>query len=122
MRLLLNENMSATAIFALRARGHDVLSVKESLRGQADAAILERARHEGRLLVTHDRDFGELAFRSRLPAACGVLLFCLSGSAPEVDSGRIVDVIESRDDWAGHFAVVTDMRTRVRRLPPTPAG
>jgi predicted nuclease of predicted toxin-antitoxin system len=118
MRVLLDENTSGSVIQALRARGHDVVSVKESMRGQPDSAVLDRARREGRLLVTHDKDFGELAFRSRLPAPCGILLFRLSGSDPDSDSRRIVSVIESRDDWAGHFAAVTDARIRVRELPP----
>ena len=57
--LLLNENISGTVIQALRDRGHDVLAVKESMRGAGDEEILERARAEKRLLVTQDKDFGE---------------------------------------------------------------
>jgi predicted nuclease of predicted toxin-antitoxin system len=118
MRLLLNENVSRTVIRALRQRGHDVLSAKESLRGQSDQAILARALAEERLVVTHDKDFGELAFRSRLPAQCGVLLFRLAGASPDADNARLMEVIESRDDWAGHFSVVTETQIRVRPLPP----
>ena len=81
MRFLMNENVSGTVIRTLRRGGHDVLSAKESMRGESDPAILEPARREGRLLVTHDKDFGELAFRSRLPAECGVVLFRLGGRA-----------------------------------------
>jgi predicted nuclease of predicted toxin-antitoxin system len=119
MRFLVNENVSGTVIRALRQRGHDVLAAKESMRGQADPVILERARTEGRLLVTHDKDFGELAFRSRLPAECGVILFCLGGRNPESDNRRVLETVESRKDWAGHFAVVTDDQIRIRPLPST---
>jgi predicted nuclease of predicted toxin-antitoxin system len=118
MRLLLNENVSRTVIRGLRQRGHDILSVKESLRGQSDEAILARALAEQRLVVTHDKDFGELAFRSRLPAECGVLLFRLAGTSPDADNARLMEVIESRDDWAGHFSVVTEAQVRMRPLPP----
>ena len=118
MRLLLNENISRTVIRALRERGHDVLSAKESLRGQSDQAILARASAEQRLVVTHDKDFGELAFRSRLPAECGVVLFRLAGNCPDADNARLMQAIESRDDWAGHFSVVTETQVRVRALPP----
>ena len=67
--------------------------------------------------MTFDKDFGELAARSRVPASGGVVLFRLHGSNPEVDNARAVAALTSRDDWAGHFAVVTDDRVRLRRLP-----
>jgi predicted nuclease of predicted toxin-antitoxin system len=118
MRLLANENVSATVIRVLRQRGHDVLSAKESMRGESDPAVLLRARQEGRLVVTHDKDFGELAFRNQLPAECGILLFRLGGADPDSDNRRMLEVIQGRQDWAGHFAVVTDNQIRIRPLPP----
>ena len=63
MRLLADENVSGSVIRELRRCGHDVLSVKESMRGEADRAILERANLEGRLLVTHDKDVARRAAR-----------------------------------------------------------
>jgi predicted nuclease of predicted toxin-antitoxin system len=119
VRLLLNENISGTVVRGLRERGHDVLSAKESMRGESDRAVLVRAGQEGRLLVTQAKDFGELAFRNRLPTHCGVVLFRLSGRDPDADNARILAVLESREDWAGHFAVVTDHAVRVRSLPPS---
>jgi predicted nuclease of predicted toxin-antitoxin system len=120
MRLMVNENVSGTAIRALRERGHDVLSVKESLRGSGDAQILARAQADERVLVTHDKDFGELAFRYGLPAASGVVLLRLSGADPESDNRRVLQALESGVDWSGHFAVVTQDRVRIRPLPSSP--
>lgn len=117
MRLIANENISSTVVRILRERGHDVLAVKESMRGESDLAILARAQVETRLVVTQDKDFGELAFRYGLPAACGIILFRLSGANPEADNRRMVEVIESRPDWSGLFVVVTDIRIRIRPLP-----
>ncbi len=73
MRFLADENVTATVIRVLRQRGDDVLSVKESMRSERDEVILARAQAEQRIVVTHDKDFGELTFRSRLPASCGVI-------------------------------------------------
>lgn len=120
MRLLVNENVTGTVIQELRQRGHDVLSVKESMRSETDAVILARAQAEQRIVVSHDKDFGELAFRSQLSATCGVILFRLSGSDRDADNARILEALESQSDWAGHFSVVTDDRIRMRPLPSLP--
>ena len=117
MRIIANENISATVIYTLRSRGHDVVSVKESMRSAADDAVLRRAADENRLVITHDKDFGALAFRSGLPATSGVILFRLSGDNPDTDNARILDVLARHTDWAGHFCVVTDDRIRARPLP-----
>jgi predicted nuclease of predicted toxin-antitoxin system len=119
MRFLVNENVTGTIILELRRRGHDVLSVKEPMRSECDEVILARAQTEGWIVVTHDKDFGELAVRSRLPASCGVILFRLAGIDPQSDNRRILEALESRTDWEGHFSVVTDDRIRMRRLPTT---
>jgi predicted nuclease of predicted toxin-antitoxin system len=120
MRIMANENITASVIGRLRAAGHDVLSVKETMRGAADPDVLSRAHAEQRLLITHDKDFGELAFRSDWPADCGVVLFRLSGNDPDVDNRRIIEILTSRTDWEGHFSVVDDLRIRMRPLPSSP--
>jgi predicted nuclease of predicted toxin-antitoxin system len=120
MRLILNENIPKVVVEALRASGHDVLSVKEAMCGASDAAVVQRANDERRLVVTQDKDFGELAFRQGLRAVGGVILFRLTGSSADADLRRMVSVIEGRTDWAGIFAVATDTRLRLRLHPPTP--
>ena len=125
MRFLVNENVASTVIQELRQRGHDVLSAKESMRSAADDVILARGQTEERIVVTHDKDFGELAFQSHLPASCGIILFRLSGSDPDSDNERMLEALDSRTDWAGSFSVVTHDRIRMRpllaALPPKSA-
>jgi predicted nuclease of predicted toxin-antitoxin system len=121
MRLIANENVSGTVIRTLRERGHDVLSVKESMRAASDEAVLARAQSEQRLVVTNDKDFGELAFRYGLPASCGMVLFRLSGVDSDSDNRHVLRVLESRTDWEGHFSVVDHDRIRIRLLPTASA-
>jgi len=102
MNLLVNENVTGTVIDELRQRGHDVLSVKESMRSEDDAVILARAQAEQRIVVTHDKDFVELAFRAQLPATSGIILFRLSGSDPDADNQRMLEAIESRKGIERH--------------------
>jgi len=119
VRFLVNENVTGTVIDELRQLGHDVLSAKESMRSELDDVILARAQAEKHIVITHDKDFGELAFRAVLPSDSGVILVRLTGADPDSDNRRILDVITGRTDWAGHFSVVTDDRIRMRALPST---
>ena len=121
MRLLADENLPGSVVAELRARGHDVLSVKESMRGADDVAVLARAQAEVRVVLTQDKDFGELAYRTGLSAGCGVILFRLAGDDPDADGRHMVAATESRTDWSGSFAVVTARCSRVRPLPPSPS-
>ena len=117
MRILANENVPEPVVLDLRQRGHDVVWVTELKPGMADIAVLAHAQQEQRLVITFDKDFGELAFAARLPAKCGVVLLRLQGSAPEVDNQRAVAALVGRDDWSGVFAIVEDDRIRIRKLP-----
>ena len=119
MHFLANENMPGSVIRHLREAGHDVLSAKESMQGAEDTSVLARAQAEARILISQDKDFGELAFRAGLPANCGVVLFRLSGDNPVDDRQRMLDVLESREDWTGMFSVVDEFRVRMRPMPPS---
>jgi len=85
---------------------------------EADDVILHRAQAEDRLVVTFDKDFGELAFRWGLPASCGVILFRLRTQSPDYVRNRVVEILAARADadWLGHFFVVEEYRIRVRPL------
>ncbi len=82
--------------------------------------MLARAVEEQRGLVTFDKDFGELAYRAKLPATCGVILFRIPmPSSAFVARYALIALIalNSRDDWAGRFSVVEEKRIRMRPLP-----
>jgi hypothetical protein len=82
----------------------------------ADHDVLALAVQEQRILLTFDKDFGELARRSTLPPACGVVLFRIPMPRPGEVGRRLFDLITQRDDWAGHFSVVEPGRVRMRRF------
>lgn len=117
MRLLANENFPKSLVTGLRARGHDVAWVREDAPGATDPKVLERARAEGRIVATFDKDFGELAFRQKLPASSGVILVRLKTRSPALLVERCLAALDSRKDWAGNFAVVSEDQIRMRPLP-----
>lgn len=116
MRLLADENFPRAAVMAFEAAGHDILWVRTAMPGASDTEVLKAAARDSRLLLTFDKDFGELAARSILPPGCGIVLFRLSPPRSDPTARRMVVRIAARDDWAGHFSVVEPSRVRMRRL------
>lgn len=117
LRVLANENFPGDAVAELRRRGHDVAWIRVDSPGVDDLAVLSRAVAESRLLVTFDKDFGELVFRRGREASVGVVLFRIALPTPTSVVRRIVHALESREDWPGMFSVVDDSRIRMVPLP-----
>ncbi len=101
----------------LRTRGHDVVWILTDSPGISDEEVLARAKNESRVLLTFDKDFGELVFRAGKSASSGVILFRISAKSPDYVAETAVRVLEHRDDWVGHFAVVEDTRVRLTKIP-----
>jgi predicted nuclease of predicted toxin-antitoxin system len=117
VRILADENVPMVIVEALRSRGHDVSWAVTDAPASSDETLLARASADQRLLVTLDKDFGELAFRTRQAAANGIVLIRARAPSPAELTRIAVAALESRDDWSGHFAVVEDDRIRMTRLP-----
>lgn len=117
MRLLADENFPIVAVEALRARGHDVAWVREDAPSVSDQKVLQRSIDESRILITFDKDFGELTFRIGIPAPYAIVLFRIPPYSPDHVAQTAVTVLESRDDWVGHFAVIEETKLRVIPLP-----
>lgn len=116
MRLLADENIPGLLVHRLRERGHDVAWIIEVAAGMPDSEILKRAADEGRIVLTADKDFGELVFRSGHPIPAGVILLRLPSGDPTELTERACRVIESRADWEGHFSVIESDRLRMSPL------
>jgi predicted nuclease of predicted toxin-antitoxin system len=116
MRFLANENIPGTAVSALAAAGHDIVWVRNVAPGTSDSDVLAWATRQERVLLTFDKDFGELARASDLPVTCGVVLFRTPMAPPNVVGERMAALIAARNDWAGHFSVIEPGRVRMRAL------
>lgn len=99
---------------ALVAQGHDVLSAIERNPRATDEEILALAIEERRILVTEDKDFGELVFVRRLPHPC-IVRFVEMTVTEKVKAMR--ELIEQHPDLLneGALIVVTQSRVRIRR-------
>ncbi len=116
MRILADEDCPRALVRILRESGHDVAWIRDEAPGASDAEVLSRAQRENRVVATFDKGFGDLAFRSGLPAGCGIVLFRLRGPTPYSLAARASEAFCMRTSWAGLFATVTDFQVRIRPL------
>ncbi len=120
MRFLLDESADARLAAHLRSRGHDVTVIAQDYpHALADPDVLAIAHREGRILITNDRDFGELVVRGRRPHA-GVILFRLTAIDLPSKIERLTEVLDRHAEQLDQFLVVSDERIRVR--PPESAA
>ena len=117
MRLCANENLPEDCVLRLRQDGHDVLWIRDTAPGSPDNEVLARAHSENRLLITFDKDFGELVFRRGKAASRGVVLFRLRKLSPDYVARRVTQILDSTCDWDGNYAVVDEHAIRLRAMP-----
>ena len=91
--------------------GYDVVFSLDVLSGADDEQILSFAEKNGRVLITDDKDFGELIFRHNKPTS-GVI-FLRTAKDPVKRFVKIKDVLDKAE---GKFIVVEEGRIRVREL------
>jgi predicted nuclease of predicted toxin-antitoxin system len=102
----------------LRKHGQSVIYVAELEAGLTDDEVLGRATAAGALLLTEDKDFGELVYRMHRPT-CGVVLIRLQGLSSERKAQIVGDFIDQHQQHlAGMFAVITPGKLRIRGDEP----
>jgi len=114
-RYLANENFPAEIVHHLRRRGDDVLYSAEEMVGASDSELLRKALADDRIVLTFDRDFGELVFRNRQPAPSGVVLFRLRQQPPDLALGFLLAIFESNPQLRGMFTACSP--GHLRQIP-----
>ena len=115
MTFLADECVDRQIVELLRLDGHDVAYVAEMSPGVMDETVLTESRTSGSVLITADKDFGELVFRQRR-ASTGVLLIRLLGLGSDVKAAIVRRAIrEHGRELAGAFAVLSPASIRIRR-------
>jgi predicted nuclease of predicted toxin-antitoxin system len=114
---LANENMPGDAVEAARQAGIDTTWVGELSPGISDDEVLALSLAEGRVLVTFDKDFGEMAFDQGKTSTPGVILLRPRLRSPDHVARFTVAVLTQAIDWEGNFSVAQEGRLRVVPLP-----
>jgi predicted nuclease of predicted toxin-antitoxin system len=114
MNLVADESVDQPVVDWLREDSHHVLAVAEMQPSIPDEAVLTMANQQAALLLTADKDFGELVFRQRR-VSTGVLLIRLAGLSPATKAMLVSAVVrEHATALAQAFTVVSPGMVRIR--------
>ncbi|MHA6724101.1 DUF5615 family PIN-like protein [Sphingomonas sp. RS2018] len=116
MRLLADENQHPAVVARLRAAGYAVEFVRETSPGTQDVDILAGADIGTLVLITYDRDFGDLIFNRGLPPPAAILYTRLSRADPEFVAVRLLALLEA-GVAADHMTTITKDGVRRRPFP-----
>jgi predicted nuclease of predicted toxin-antitoxin system len=117
MRFRADENIPLPTVQLLRAEGLDVESIAELSPGVPDEAVLSHAREHRQILITFDRDFGELVYHRGAPVPAGVLYLRLPQSDLNLSARAIIELARHPEiQLEGRFTVVDADKVRQRPL------
>lgn len=115
MTIVADESVDGLTVEHLRAAGHRVLFIAELEPGINDREVLRRAVEMDAVVVTADKDFGELVFRQGLPHS-GVVLIRLAGLSLGERAALVTrSLAEWAEDLREHFAVLDERAIRLRK-------
>lgn len=115
MDLVADESVDGQVIAALRTAGHQVVSIGEEFHGIKDSEVLRFAASRRELLLTEDKDFGELVHLRR-QAHAGVILLRINEMATPDKIARVLMVLSHHgNDLGNSFTTVTKDKIRFRK-------
>jgi len=116
MDFLANENFPLLSVRLIRNAGHNVTSVLEEASGAKDIEVLKRAHREKLIVLTFDRDYGELIYRHKQFTAGGIVYFRFDPRTPEEPAKILLTIIEEEKVvLPGRFTIIE--RGRIRQRP-----
>lgn len=116
MKFLADENVDAPIVERLRKDSHTILYVLEMNRGISDDEVIHLANKESAVLLTADKDFGELVFRQNR-IIYGVILIRLAGLSSQHKADTVAIAIQEHiNELAQNFTVITHGAVRIRKL------
>lgn len=115
MNLLADESIEQQIVDSLRQDGHSVYFVTRMEPGIDDEQVLQRANERNALLITGDKDFGEMVYRQGL-VHNGVILVRLGALQPEIKGEITAAAVRDREfDLQNAFTVISPGAVRIRR-------
>ena len=116
MKFLADENVEKPIVDMLRDYGHDVLYISEFMKRSIDEQLFEQANLEFRILLTNDKDFGELVYLQG-KNSIGIILMRFISERSATKTKFMSHLINNFSDrLIGHFTVISEAKIRFRKL------
>ena len=116
LKFLVDESAGGKLFKFLLKEGLDAKFVTDIIPAASDERVLELAEREERILITNDKDFGELIFRLNRPSS-GVIFLRLKVDSPENRQRYVLHLIENLPEKLRfNFVVVTESKIRIKRI------
>jgi predicted nuclease of predicted toxin-antitoxin system len=114
MSIVADESVDFGIIKGIRQKGFQVLSITEDFSGIKDQEVLNIAVKNNSLLLTEDKDFGELTYRLRLEHK-GILLIRLSDLPRNERIRLVIETMELHSDTLeNNFSVLSNRGLRIK--------
>lgn len=114
MKFLADESCDFIVVRVLRKAGYDVQAISEISPALDDDKVIEMAIREERVLLTEDKDFGQLAM-AHSESHFGVILLRFPASARTSIPVIALEFISHQKDLRGSFVVVQPGRIRITK-------
>ncbi len=116
MKFLVDECVGHGVAAWLKDQGYDVTSILEFSPGVPDVIVLQKALLENRVLITMDKDFGDIVFRNN-SNHCGIILLRLFNWQPKHKINILEKILTHyADQIQNNFIVVTEQSVRIVRM------
>ena len=118
MRILADETLAKSTLAVLRDLGHDVVDVREvGLGGTPDEGVAAFAKAQSRVVITHDKDFGDL-LRFQPGSHCGAIILRLRPPTPSSSNAVLSTFLDAVSDEypLGKLIILTARGFRSRKL------
>jgi len=112
MRFLADESCDFSVVRALRSANHDVVAIAEVSPREEDPSVMDRAVRESRILITEDKDFGQLVY-AKMQTTAGVIFIRFPARARRSLPATVVELVRRRgESLIGNFTVLQPGRAR----------
>ncbi|MCP4154169.1 MAG: hypothetical protein GY757_40965 [bacterium] len=116
IKFLADEGFSYPIASLLRKRGYDVIWIGDFASGSDDSKVFEISREDGRVILTEDKDFGELAIRFKCKSS-GIILLRIEPEKKELREKRVIELFENfPEKLIGNLIVIDEEKFRFRKI------
>lgn len=113
MKFIANENIPLKVVQRFQQAGFEFMRIDEIQKGMTDDEVVELAQNKEGVLITFNKDFGELVFKKKI---CGIILLRIKPQGSDYIVGRLQKLLNSGIDLKGKFIILEDDKVRIRDI------